>query len=191
MSISASKGFGFYTKEETLIFLGKAVLLSFWFGLDALALLLVCLVSMAELARYPLLSLVVFAILISGTVFSVLFAGVVGTVSGNAANGREGGKPATVRKRLQAERPLLIGLGIGATCVLVLIVASLISYFQSRAYSQLRIDRADPGLAAKCAEVARIEHQLFSANELFVMAQCLLQYDAKYKELLKAKTQAD
>lgn len=190
MSISSSKGFGFYTKEETLIFLGKAALLSFWLGLDALAVLLVCLVSVAELTRHPLLALVVLAVLISGTVFSVLCAGVVGTAPGNAANGRGGAKLATVRKRLQAERHLLIGLGIGATCVLVLIVASLISHFQSRAYSQLRIDRADPGLAAKCAEVARLEHQLFFANELFVMAQCLLQYDAKYNELRKTKTQA-
>jgi len=176
------KGFGFYSAGETAIFLTKSLLLSFWLGLDAIAALVMTAFSLADVMRHALLLVVVLAVLIGGTVFSAFFVWATGSpprVSGTSG-------AATAALAALKERPhYLIGACTAAASACLVVAAGGLALLQWKHADTLEIGRADLALAAKCAEVARLEDRLFEANQQFVMAQCLIQYDAKYAALRK------
>jgi hypothetical protein len=171
------KGFGLYSPHETTIFFLKALLLSFWIGVDLIAALVASALPAGSLAQHGFMTAVVMAILISGTVFSALFVWVTGSLFAV--------KPAEVSSKFlvayilalkqQPGKLLLFGL-MSVAVILALSYAML-----SRQGEEIdkRISQVNFAVTNKCAEVASLENKLFQTREETVMAECLLQYDEK------------
>jgi hypothetical protein len=174
------KGLGFYSTHETTIFFLKAMLLSFWIGVDLIALMVLSTFSVAVLAQHAAAVMIAVAIFISGTVFSGLFAWATGSLFGRTGQQTENGVVADALQRLKQQPYYLIGAGVACASILVLAANCYLGYLQRENELMSQIGRADMGIAKKCAEVASLEKNLFQSDEKFVMTQCLIQYDKTY-----------
>jgi hypothetical protein len=174
------KGLGLYSTHQTTIFFLKATLLSFWIGVDLIALMLLSTFSIAVLAQHAAVVMVAVSIFISGTVFSGLFVWATGSLFGRTGPQTASGVVAKGLQRLKQQPGHLIGAGVVAIAILILAANSYFSYLQHENELISQIGRADMGIARKCAEVADLEKHLFQSDEKFVMTQCLIQYDRTY-----------
>lgn len=177
------KGFGFYSPHETTMFFLKALLLSFWLGVDLIAALIATTLPPGSLAQHGLLSVIAITILISGTVFSALFAWATGALFGREMADL---KTNFVAARLHAlkQRPgALIVAGIASASLLLSATAGLAIFLRPDTDAAVRTGRANVAVATRCAEIAHLEGRLFRSSEQTVMAECLIQYDEKYASL--------
>jgi hypothetical protein len=178
------KGFGLYSPHEATSFFLKTMLVSFWVGVDLIAMLVMASFPGGTVAQHGTLIIATGTILIAGTVFSGLFAWATGALFAR--------QPAVVPQpgwrqtlqQVQREPWQLLGAGALAVFILACALTGYVRSVQKEAGAGLRLGRADVALGAKCAEVARLEGSLFRSDEQFVMAQCLIQYDKQYVALL-------
>lgn len=179
------KGFGFYSSHETTIFLLKAILLSFWIGVDLLGLLAVSALPHSVLAQHRLLVMSVLALLCTGTVFSAMFVWATGSLFGRSPE-QAGRRLASRACNILKRKPYhLLGAGLLiSVCLNLLSLRGLVS-LQEGKEAIMQVTRANTGIAKKCSEIARLERWLFQAEEDVIMAQCLLQYDHSYAGLRK------
>lgn len=177
------KGFGFYSPHETTILFLKASLVSIWIGLDLIVVLVVGSLPQSIIERHTVALNIAGVILAVGTVFSILFAWATGTLFGrDSASGKAG--LAHVSTALKGKPYHLIGTGIGAAVVLVLVTGQLLSgRYVVEDPSAQPLGRANLEVARKCTEIASMEHTLFRSDERIVMTQCMLQYDRTYASL--------
>ncbi|MGH8807416.1 MAG: hypothetical protein ACREX0_06030 [Noviherbaspirillum sp.] len=175
------KGFAFYSPHQTMTFFLKAVLLSFWIGLDVVAALVMSTMPDTVLVRYSACFIAAIAILAGGTVFSCLWAWLTGSLFGTQPETR-----ATTRTRLismKRKTGMLLGAGVVATAGVAVAAERHFAWLESESDPDRRFGRANLAIAKKCAEVASFEKSLFQTDEQIVMAQCLLQYDKGYAAL--------
>src|SRR4051812_39341014 len=126
------KGFGFYSSDETTTFLMKAMLLSFWIGIDITALLVGSTFSAAELVRHGILTMCVLAVLIGGTVFSALFVWATGSLSSATEIHKRNDMITSVLHKLKQQPQYLIGAGALATSLLLLFIACGIAFVRQQ-----------------------------------------------------------
>jgi hypothetical protein len=177
------KGFGLYSTHETTIFFLKMVLLSFWIGVDLIAVLVIATLPPTVLTQHGVLVVAAMAILISGTVFSGLFTWATGSLFGKQAVHAEAGAIGAALQRLKRQPYQLVATGVmGVSVLLVIAVYHFISMQQQNEPTK-QVGRADLAIAKKCTEVASLERYLFQSDELFVLTQCLIQYDKTYAEV--------
>jgi hypothetical protein len=182
------KGFGFYSPHESSSFFMKALLLSFWIGVDVLAALVLTTIPASMLLRHFLLFLGVSTVLAAGTVFSILFVWATGSLFGPRAPSAPKARnvlEATLQ-RVQREPFHLLCVGASGVAVCVFLAAVHLVLLDRAAESARQAGRADVVVAQKCAEVASLERQLFQSDQQVVLAQCLLQYDENYASLRKS-----
>jgi hypothetical protein len=177
------KGFGLYSPHEATSFFLKTMLVSFWVGVDLIAILVMSSFPAGTLARHGGLIVGAGTVLIAGTVFSALFVWATGSLFGRQAGNDLAGWRLALHQ-LQCEPWKLLGAGALAVVILTGALAGHVRGAQKEADGALQLGRADLAMGAKCAEVARLEGSLFRSDEQFVMAQCLIQYDKQYAELL-------
>lgn len=177
------KAVGFYSPHETTVFYLKTLLLSFWLGIDLVAVLIAATLSSDILAHYRVLTTSAMAILIFGTTFAAVSAWAAGSL---VAVRQADVKPSRVRTRLaflkRCSWPVIFIIIANVSILLAVGIAHFI--FSSPAG---RTAYVSPAMARKCAEVASLERQQFQANELASMAECLIQYDEKYLYLRQAR----
>jgi magnesium-transporting ATPase (P-type) len=186
---SMIKGVGFYSPHETTVFFLKTLLLSFWFGIDLVAVLIAATFSPDSLAQYRVLTAIAMAILIFGTTFAAVFAWAAGSlVAVKQADVRPSRVPASLAF-LKRHSWQLIAIGIANLSILLTAVTVHFMFSPPANGPANRAAHASPAMAKKCAEVASLERQQFQANELTSMAECLIQYDEKYSFLRNSKAQ--
>jgi hypothetical protein len=174
------KGFGLYSTHETTIFFLKAMLVSFWIGVDLIAALVIVTFPGSVLLEHGVLVIGAMAILISGTVFSMLFTWATGSLFGRQALNAETGVIQQTLQRLKRQPYHLLGAGAGGVLMLLVVAVSYFITMQRHNELMKQVGRADLAIAKKCAEVASLERQLFQSDEQFVLTQCLIQYDKTY-----------
>jgi hypothetical protein len=183
------KGFGDYSPHETTTFFLKALLLSFWAGMDLMALLVLLSFPLSMLLQHQILLIGMSAVLIAGTVFSVLFAWATGSTFGceKAQNAHEAYGPLRhALLRVRRDPAQLAAAGIVVVALLVVGASALLSTLKREREEMKEVGRADPVVARKCREVASMERQLFQSDPQSVTVQCLLQYDDTYAPLRKS-----
>jgi hypothetical protein len=174
------KGFGLYSTHETTIFFLKAMMVSFWIGVDLIAALVISTFPASVLVQHGVLVIGAMAILISGTVFSLLFTWATGSLFGRQAVKAETGAIQQTLQRLKHQPYHLLGTGAGGVLMLFAVAVSYFVAMQRHNELMKQVGRADLAIARKCAEVASLERQLFQSDEQFVLTQCLIQYDKTY-----------
>lgn len=184
------KGFGFFSPHETSVFLLKALLLSFWIGVDLIACLVMWTIPLSVLLQNGVALIAVAAALVSGTVFSILFAWATGSLFGrqepHAADNAVGAALQSLKRRPY----LLLGAGAVAVSILLFFAARYFTALREESELMQQLGRANLAIARKCSEVATLERQLFQSDEQFVMAQCLIQYDQAYASLRTGGTRS-
>lgn len=169
--------------SETTTFLLKTLLLSFWAGVDIIAVLIMSTFPIDDLLQHRIPVIAVLALLISGTVFSALFVWAANPPKG-APSGVSGvGKIVVALHSLRREPRHLTCAGLAVVSLLLILSASGLAHLKVNNDAALQIGRADRTIAKKCAEVANLEKKLFQSDVQFVIAQCLVQYDEQYASL--------
>lgn len=188
------KGFQLYSPhQETILFL-KAILISFWMGLDAIAILIISTLSSNDLLQRRFLLAVIMTVLILGTLFSLLFVWTRSPLSEKPTAPQEKNR---LKKFLQTLKKLpydLICASIAGTVGAIFIFNMLTEHFKQSPQERIAPKHSisvDAALVKKCTEVAQLEKDLFQSDEQALMAQCLHQYDKKYSELKKLVVQKD
>lgn len=176
------KGFGLYSPHESTTFFLKALLLSFWVGLDVIAGLLLLNIPALALIEHWFAILVAMTVLFTATTFSLLFVCVTGILFGRTA-AEAGSNAFPMWQRIQRQPSQLIYAGVAGSAILIVAFSAFLLYLRHETALQLQIGRADMEMARKCEEVASLEKGLFHSEEQFVMTQCLLQYDRTYAAL--------
>lgn len=74
------KGMGFYSPHQTTVFFLKTLLLSFWLGIDVVAVLIAATCSPDSLAQYRVVAAIAMTILIFGTTCAAVFAWAAGSL---------------------------------------------------------------------------------------------------------------
>lgn len=173
------KGVGFYSPYETTVFFLKTLLLSFWLGIDLVAVMIGATLSSDILAHYRVLTTSAIAILIFGTTFAAVFAWAAGSlVAVKQADSKPSRLPAWLAFLKRCSWPVIAIFIANFSILLAVAIAHVM--FSSPADRNASVS---PVMARKCAEVASLERQQFQANELASMAECLIQYDEKYRYL--------
>lgn len=176
------KGFAFYSPHETTVFLLKAVLLSFWIGIDLIGALQALTMPASLLLRHGFLFAAIVTLLGAGTLFSILFIWSTGSLFGPhdepALSARHA--LAQVLRRIKRDPYRLLASGGAGVAVLLCAVSSYLLVLHKESEGNRELGRADVAIARKCEEVATLERQLFQSDQQLVMAQCLLQYDDNY-----------
>lgn len=180
------KGFGLYSPHETTVFLLKTLLLSFWAGVDVIAILLVYSGSPVELGDQGVLAFASFAFLVCGTVISLLFAWATGSLFGRRHGDGDGGGVASFLLGLKLHPSRLVCTGLVTASLLLAFMAWCLFPVQSPGAQSARASRASPDIAKKCSEIAGLEHRLFQSDVKVAAAECLLQYDEKYAAMRSA-----
>lgn len=180
-----NKGFGLYSPHEATTFFLKTMLVSFWIGVDLIAVLVMSTFSPSTIAQHGGGILMAGGVLIAGTVFSGLFAWATGSLFAKPSDEELVKGVRQFLWQLKREPVRLLGAGMIAVSVLTCAMAGYVHTVQKAAEAQgmTQLGRANVALGKKCAEVARLESALFRSDEQFVMAQCLIQYDQQYASL--------
>jgi hypothetical protein len=176
-----SKGVGFYSPHETTVFFLKTLLLSFWFGIDLVAVLIAATFSPDSLAQHRVLTAIAMAILIFGTTFAVVFVWAAGSLFAVKQADVSPSRLSTILAYLKRHSWQLTAIGIANLSILLTAVTVHFMFSQPGNGPANQIAQASPAMARKCAEVARLERQQFLTNEQAAMAECLIQYDEKHR----------
>lgn len=184
------KSVGFYSPQETTVFFLKTLLLSFWFGIDLVAVLIAATFSPGSLAQHRVLTAIAMAILIFGTTFAVVFAWAAGPLFAVKQADVRPSRVSASLAFLKRHSWQLIAIGIANLSILLTAVAVHFMFSSPENGPANRVAHASPAMARKCAELASLERQLYQANELASMAECLIQYDEKYSFLRNSEGQA-
>jgi hypothetical protein len=119
------KGFGHYSHQETTIFFLKAILLSFWLGIDMLALLLAFAIPAGIMAEHRVTLVVAITILFSCTLTSILFIWATGSLgeepdarSKHKRSSRKGKDIFAFASQTLKEQPLMmVAVALGTLCL--------------------------------------------------------------------------
>lgn len=174
-----SIGVGFYSPQETTIFFLKALLLSFWFGIDLVAVLIATTFAPDIFAQHRILTAITLAIMLFGTIFAVVFAWAAGSLF--LTN-----KVDLILPRSHSSHPFLKRHSwqlnaISITNLSILLSTVTVHFMPTPQRNEQvnQIAQSSPAIVKKCAEVASLEQQQFQANEQDSMEKCLVQYGQK------------
>jgi hypothetical protein len=170
----------FFAPDDTALFFLKTLLLSFWVGLDLIALLIAALSAESRFMHGGLVASVVCAILSCGTgcaIYMCLFVRprAAGSTTDSTINIKKHLAASTVAPTVQKSRAFIVSGLIGAS----LLVTAPVVYSTLLKDGGESINHIDPDMAVitrKCAQIASLEQKLFQSNEKNVMADCLIEY---------------